>query len=294
MSHFREIKRRLNSVRGIRKITRAMRMVSMVKFRRAQAQLRASRPYAARLRKMAQRVLARDEMSDLKHFMIKPGKANKLLVVTVASDRGLCGAFNANLARLVQGYLDDFTACPENAKVQVELFIIGSKAAGYYRASRRLSRFKVMQSLPFSETDAGELARQLMDLYSRGSFDRIDIFFNEFVSGMHQERRHKQLLPLNLAEIGERQQGRAIDCLFEPALPDLLDHLLPRLFRNQLKQIMLSSNTAEQSARMNMMNLASRNADELIEELNLEYHKARQAAITTELEDIITGAEAVA
>lgn len=289
MSNTREIRMRLTSVRKIGQITRAMKMVAGVKFRRAQANLLDSRLYAARVRELAAGVLGQCEAGE--HPLLRPRPSRRLLLVVVTSDRGLCGSFNSNLARRVREYLREQGAGGAAAPTETGLYVIGRKGHEIFRRYvAAQSSVRLQHYVPLAEAQAEAIGKELIGLYLTGAYDRIELFFNEFKSVIQQRPLRDRLLPLEAPAGAVKPPPR----LVEPVLVDLLPDLLERLLFTQVRRILLESQASEHGARMSMMDQASKNADEMMGALRLSFNKARQMNITRELADITTGAEAMA
>ncbi|MBI3986601.1 MAG: ATP synthase F1 subunit gamma [Lentisphaerae bacterium] len=282
----REIKRRLVGVRKISQITRAMKMVAGVKFRRAQATLLGSRPYPARLKTMVGRLNPRD----VSHPLLRRANTDSVraLIVVVSSDRGLCGSFNSTLFRLVRQHLEQLPPAQKPS-----LFLIGRKAADHFkRLAYPVLDTRIHVTSPFAEEKVEEIAALVIQAFAGGRFDEVHVFFNEFKTALQQKPTRELLLPVALETAG----GKAAEAnlIFETDPAELCDLLLRRYVASQLRRAIVESNAAEQGARMAMMDQANRNAMDVIDTLRLSFNKARQVNITREIADITTGAEAMA
>ncbi|MDO9541914.1 MAG: ATP synthase F1 subunit gamma [Kiritimatiellia bacterium] len=304
MANPREIKNRLRGVRKTQQITRAMKMVASVKLRRAQAALANGRPYAERMQALAADLLARiDPSLPPDSFFLQrqaaratPGRENILLII-VAADRGLCGNMNTNIFRQALRAIDDWSA-PEHKgqKPVIDLFLIGRKTKDFFRTRQNIRAetppYRIREAVNFADIDAGDLGRQCCELYRKGEFDRIELFYNES-SGLQHHAVRVTLLPLNLAQMRKDAGRLAGNILFEPALAEMMDDVICGWIISKVRKILMEAEVAEHAARMLMMDLATKNADDLIAAMQLTMNKLRQLSITSELADITTGAEAV-
>ncbi len=289
MNNLREIKRRLRSIRKNKQILGAMKMVSAVKLRRSQAVLQVSRPYAQRLETLVQNLLALPEGRALENPLMLKRNVLRTLWVVLATDRGLCGSLNTNLFRFVQ------QALRERAGTQGELalLLIGRKAGDFFkRLHAKSNDFRIEQTYPLEEAQADIIVRQLCDFYRKGQFDRIDLFYAQCKSTLQQIPAKLSLLPMTapVAPAGESQKRSR---LFEPAPAAIADKLLPLCLASRIRQILLEEQVAEHSARMIMMDQATKNASDMIGQIQLDYNTLRQVMITSELSDITTGVEAM-
>ena len=290
MPSLRDIRKRIGSVRSNRQITRAMKMVSAAKLRRAQDAIIKARPYAVLLERTLGEIAARAEPGTATANPLLTGRpAKNAEMVLVTSDRGLAGAFNANVLRRAQRFVT------ENAETfdRVEISTIGRKARDYLRAHRiemRKDYAGVHKSLHFER--AQEIAEELTARYLAGEVDVVFVCYNEFKSVIAQTVVVRQLLPIQTAP-SAKGEASAIDFLYEPARQQLLEELLPRHLNMQVWRCLLESAASEHGARMAAMEAATRNAEEMIGKLTLQFNRARQAYITRELMEIVSGAEAL-
>jgi F-type H+-transporting ATPase subunit gamma len=288
MANLKVIRRRIHSVQNTQKITRAMKMVSAAKLRRAQEAATSFRGYADLTASILNEV-ARDS-EDAAHPLLESREAERALIVVISSDRGLCGAFNGNLCRAVEARLRE-------ADVKPALAIIGRKAADFFshRDVEIKTRYREVYDSPGYET-AGRIAAALSALFTAGEVDRIELAFNEFESVMRQAPTVKPLLPIALDRAAETHSAEAagpVGYTFEPDREHLLSLLLPKYVEVQMYRALLESIAAEHAARMTAMDAATNNAGEMIDHFTLQYNRARQDAITKELMDIVGGAEAL-
>ena len=286
MPSLKAIRKRIASVKNTRKITRAMKLVAAAKLRRAQDAIIAARPYANALSRVVSELA---EVAGAEaHPLFENRPAHKAAVVVFTSDRGLAGAFNANVIKrteaLVKGELADYQ--------EVSLRIVGRKANQYF--SRRKFTIASFDGAPTGATAltiAGDTAQRVVDDFLTGKVDRVFVVYNEFKSAITQTTLVKQVLPVVPDKVGDRKLP--VDNLYEPSKEALLSKLVPQYVQIGLYRAALESIAGEFGARMSAMESATKNAGEMISRLTLQYNRARQAAITKELLEIIGGAEAL-
>ena len=290
MATLREIRNRIGSIESTQQITKAMKMVSSAKLRKAQERILALRPYAYELRNVIRHLVALiEDVSSLP--LIRKRPVNKALIVVVTSDRGLCGAFNSNIIRTVIKRLNDYR------QTETSLYIVGRKGYEYFsRRDKHIEKYKpdVFHDICFD--NAVSIVRDLVSLYLHGGYDRIEIIYNEFKSAIQQNVIHEQFLPFEPEKESEEAVSESVskvDFLYEPDKATLVNQLIPKNLNIQFWRILLESNAAEQGARMTAMESATDNAEELINQLTIYYNRTRQAAITKELSEIVGGANAL-
>jgi F-type H+-transporting ATPase subunit gamma len=285
MATLREIKRRIDSVKSTQQITKAMKMVAAAKLRKAQDELSANRPYSDRAFEMIG-TLAQQKAAKEHPFFVRRSR-KKILCVFVSADRGLCGSFNSNLIRVAEHEMKRLH------DRKAHLITIGKKGYDHFRRledSRLVGKYvDFFNKLHFN--DAVKITNELIAQYEKGRFDSICVIYNDFKSIAQQEIIVKQFLPI--IPVVNKDEAEPVATVFEPNPEKMLDELLRSTLQLSMYRILLESFTAEQSARMNAMETASENANEMINTLVLFYNKARQAAITTELNEIVSGAEAL-
>ena len=284
MATLREIRGRISSIGSIQQVTRAMYLVAAARVRRAQERLLAARPYAYKMDALLGHLASRVDRSA--HPLLAEREAEKALVVVATSDRGLCGGFNSSLFRRATAHIDGLGDMP------YEMICIGRKGRDFFtkRDYRVAADYAgVFQRLAFS--DASAIAEDVIRRFVSGDVDRVDVIYNEFKNLIQQDIVVEQLLPISAEE--PEGDSHFVDYIYEPDPARLLDQLVPRHMHFQVWRILLESNAAEQGARMAAMDNATKNAGELIEELNQKLNKARQTAVTLELMDIVGGAEAL-
>ncbi|MCK0130559.1 ATP synthase F1 subunit gamma [Flavobacteriaceae bacterium F08102] len=282
MANLKEIRNRIASIGSTMQITSAMKMVSAAKLKKAQDAITAMRPYANKLTELLQNLSASlDENAG--GVYAKQREVQKKLVVVVTSNRGLCGAFNANvLKETVQLLSKDTTP--------TDIYAIGKKANDYFVNKQHVieNKSSIFDDLTFDATAA--IAEELMALFADGTYDKIDIVYNKFKNAATQIVMHEQFLPIVPLE---GDQSGSQDYIFEPSKIEIVQGLIPKMLKTQLYKSLRDSFAAEHGARMTAMHKATDNATELRDELKLTYNKARQAAITNEILEIVGGAEAL-
>jgi len=287
MAGAREIRTKIKSVANTRKVTRALEMVSASKIRKAQELMRASRPYARAMRQVIGHIA--HATAEYKHpFMVTRETVKRVGYIVVSTDRGLCGGLNANLFRKLLGEIRTW----QEKGVEIDVVTIGSKASAFFR------RLKV--NVVGSVTHLGErpqisqligVIKVMLDAYSARRVDRVNLAYNDFVNTMTQQASVHALLPLPPAE--EFASAHNWDYLYEPDAETVMEHVLTRYVESLVYQAALENLASEHAARMVAMKSASDNATKLIDNLTLVYNKARQAAITQEISEIVGGAAAV-
>jgi len=287
MAGLKDIRIRIDSVKNIQKVTGAMKMVAAAKLRRAQMNMEQARPYSIHLEKLLTRLLP-DIDRDL-NPLLEIREVKKIGIVVVTGDRGLCGGFNANIARKAQEIINEYD--PE----QVSLICIGRKGRDHFRRRGGIiskSYTDFWKDLNFGH--AVSIFETISDLYQGQSLDKVILIYNEFKNLVQQKIITKQLLPLVVPEKAEENgDAEYKDFLFEPSKEQIVTSIVPRHLDVQIWQALLESYASEQAARMSAMESATTNASDMISTLTLEYNKARQAAITKELLEIVGGAEAL-
>lgn len=290
MATLRDIRNRITAVKNTAKITSAMRMVAAAKLRRAQEAILSTRPYTDKFSEVLSN-LAGSTSEDYFHPLLrKPDTFKHIVVIVISSDRGLCGSFNTNVLRLASQYIDQ-TIPAEFPQAKVSVVSVGRRSTQFFakRTQPVLAAFPdIFAQLQFST--AAEIAGIVANGFINEEFDRVMIFNNEFKSIIKQETTVRQLLPVESV----KQQSSVInDYIFEPSRGDIMDAILPKFVNTLVWKGLLESNAAEQAARMMAMESATTNARDLIRSLQLSYNKARQASITTEMLEIVGGAEAL-
>ena len=287
MANLRAIRKRISSVKSTQQITRAMKMVSAAKLRRAQDGINAARPYARKMREVVQAVAGRAGADA--HPLLTAREGKKLALLVVTSDRGLCGSFNAGLSRAVYRFLDEHRGEYE----EITLFVVGRKGRDFFRRREIPIRKELLGVLgSVSRHHAETIANDLVGGFLAGEFDEVQIAFNEFRSAISQVVRFEKLFPIALESSG-KTGGDEVDYLYEPSREEVLAKLLPKYVEMMIFRILLESVAGEHGARMTAMDSATNNSVDMIARLTLQMNRARQATITTELTEIVSGAEAL-
>ena len=288
MAGAKEIRNKIGSVKSTQKITKAMEMVAASKMRRSQDAMEATRPYAETMRKVIGH-LANGSL-EYKHPYLEEREAKRVGYIIVSTDRGLCGGLNINLFKKAMLDMKEWS----EKGADVELAIIGSKATAFFNNSgaKVAAQVSGLGDSPSLEDLIGSVSVMLKK-YDEGELDRLFVVFNKFENTMVQEPTIDQLLPLPKSDSEDMQRDHAWDYIYEPEPKPLLDALLVRYVESQVYQGVVENLACEQAARMIAMKAATDNASDLIDDLELVYNKARQAAITQELSEIVSGASAV-
>ena len=286
MAGAKEIRTQISSIKGTQKITSAMEMVAASKMRKAQERRETSRPYAERIRQVVGHVAHAN--AEYKHTFMTEREVKRVGFIIVSTDRGLCGGLNINLFKKT---IESMTQWKER-NAEIDLCLIGSKAVGFFRSyggNVVAATTHIGDSPNIADLIGG--VKVMLDKYENGEIDRLYVVHNRFVNTMTQSPEVLQLLPLVPDE--DESLKRPWDYIYEPDAKQLLDGLLVRYIESQVFQAVVENNACEQAARMIAMKNATDNAGNLIDELQLVYNKARQAAITQELSEIVSGAAAV-
>ncbi len=287
MASGREIKTKIKSVQNTRKVTRALEMVSASKIRKAQERMKASRPYARAMKQVIGHLAQAN--SEYKHpYLIEREQVKRVGYIIVSSDRGLAGGLNNNLFRKLLGELRTW----QEQGVAVDVVTIGQKASVFFRRIKvdMIGSVAHLGDQPRVEQLVGVI-KVMLDAYSAGSVDKVFLSYNDFVNTMTQRAAFDQLLPLAASDT--QMAHHDWDYLYEPDAQTVLEHVLTRYIESLVYQAVLENVASEHAARMVAMKSASDNANKLIDTLNLVYNKARQAAITQEISEIVGGAAAV-
>ncbi|NOX64446.1 MAG: ATP synthase F1 subunit gamma [Chlorobi bacterium] len=290
MATLRDIKRRITGVRSTQKITKAMKMVAAARLNRAQENIINARPYSRKLTEVLGQLLAAEKNYD--HPLIKDRGDEKVAIIAVTSDRGLCGAFNMNIITEVERLIAD-SYSEQLSDDNVSLYCIGKKGRDYFINHE----YNVAQGYAgiFSDLKfefVSQLNKELTSNFLNGELDKIIVVYNKFKSVAQQEITQLELYPIK-PEAAEDSEQINIDYIFEPDKVSIINSLLPRYLNVQMWTVLLNSYAAELGARMTAMEMASENAEEMINSLQLTYNKRRQASITNEILEIVSGANAL-
>src|SRR5262245_20379086 len=296
MANLQDLRRRVRSVRNMQKITKAMKMVAAARLRRSQERVVAARPYASTMTRVLQRLAAR--AGDFKHPLLETRGDENIVIALVTADKGLCGGFNTNLIKAAQQYMR------ANPDKKVQLVTVGRKGRDFFR--RRpvniLREYINVTARAVDHDDAAAIARELMDMYTApdSNVDRIFMIYNEFKSVLSQRVTIAPLLPISAEALAGEQKAESpasgevlIDYIYEQPPAEILGSLLPRYVETQVFYALLESVASEHGARMTAMDSASKNAGEVIETLTLHMNRVRQASITREIIEVVSGARAL-
>lgn len=296
MATLRDIKQRIGAVENTSKITSAMKMVSAAKLKRSQSAIQDARPYFQKLDEVTSRLISSVGDSYSHPLLVFPNEVKKIVIVAIAGDKGLCGSFNNNLFK----YTDEVISGLKSKYPAVETLIIpvGKKCVDYYEKHH----YNIGKTFPgvFKKLEFS-LVKEITDTFEsdfiKGKIGSVLVVYNEFVSMISQKPHDAQLLPVEKLTIKPQEKMEEMtandDYIFEPSQPEILDYLLPTNLKLQLWRALLESNAAENAARMLAMDTATNNAKDLMRFLNHEYNKARQTAITNEMLEIVSGADAL-
>jgi F-type H+-transporting ATPase subunit gamma len=281
----RDLRRRIRSVGGTQQITKAMKMVAAAKLRRAQERITRARPYADTMARVLASLADRTEHS---HPLLSSREPSNVWLVVITSDKGLCGSFNANLLREAQRELSG------GRWPNVEVVAVGRKASEYFRRRQWTVVHEERETMSNVGVDDGSrLGEKFTQAFVSGEVDEVWLLYNRFVSVIRQQITLERLLPVEPPPVEDRSDEPLVDYLYEPDANTLLDELLPRHVEAQVQRSLYDSAAAEQAARMTSMDAATKNAGDMIDSLTLLYNRTRQAGITKELLEIVSGAQAL-
>jgi len=293
MANLKDLKTRINSVKSTQKITAAMKMVAAAKLRRAQDAAESGRPYSTRMRQVIGNLASKADPSSAPQLLVGNGKDQTHLLVTMSADRGLCGGFNGSITRQTRAEVARLKA--ENKTVK--LLMVGRKSADALRrefGDMYIDQHEGLQGTSVNYDDAASIADTIRRKFEAGEFDVCTLIFNKFKNAITQEITLTRLIPAEVDQSDAADNdAAAISYEYEPEEDEFLASLLPRNLSTQIYSALLESSAAELAARMTAMDNATRNAGDLIDRLTLVYNRTRQANITNELIEIISGAEAI-
>jgi len=288
MANLKDIKKRIGSVKNTQQITKAMKMVAAAKLRRAQEAAVSARPYAEKLQSVMSNLAQREEADG--HPLLTQRGNGRALIVLMTADRGLCGGFNANVSKEAERFIrtndQDFD--------DIDLIIVGRKGRDLLKNRVGDHIIKVHEDITSDATykTAHLIGQEIVASYSDEKYDAVFVIYNAFQSAIVQIVTTEQVLPIQPPD-AEEGAADSIDYIYEPDRGEVLSQLLPKMVEVQIFRALLESGASEQGSRMSSMDSASRNAADMIDRLTLQYNRARQAAITTELMEIISGAESI-
>jgi len=291
MASLDDLKKRISSVKSTQKITKAMKMVAAAKLRRAQESAEKGRPYSEKMNNIILNLSSGiSDKENAPKLLSGTGEDKVHLCVVMTSDRGLCGGFNSNIIKKAKLYFQNLS---ENSK-ELKIITVGSKG---YDQLKRVYHDKIIENVSFKESkntnyfDADKVGKIIIEKFEKKEFDVCTIFYNQFKNVITQIPQEQQIIPLKMLE--EKDQSSDIGYEFEPDEDEILGNLLPKNISTQIFKAMLENSASEQGSRMSAMDNATRNAGEMVDKLTIEYNRSRQAAITKELIEIISGAESL-
>ncbi len=282
MASLIDLRRRIRSVKNIQQITRAMKMVAAARLRRSQDRILAARPYAEKLRVVVSNLSSLGEGG---HPLLEQREEKKILLAVVTGDKGLCGSFNTNIIRQARQELSE--------RDEVELLLLGRRGADFFKnwpQPIRAAHTSLFTNVTLKVAE--EIAKDISEAYTQHEYDAVYIIYNQFISVMTQKQTLERLLPL-VTESAGAESAESRDYIFEPSRSEILGEVVPGYVTTQVHRMLLDSQAAEHAARMTAMDGATKNAGELIDRLTLTYNRSRQAAITTELIEVVSGAQAL-
>ncbi|KTD45849.1 ATP synthase F0F1 subunit gamma [Legionella rubrilucens] len=288
MAGAKEVRTKIASINNTKKITKAMEMVAASKMRKTQDRMRASKPYASKIYDVVKHIARAN--SEYRHPFMTGREIKRVGVIVVTTDRGLCGGLNANLLRETVRHMRQW----QQEGKDIDISVVGRKGQAFFKrfGGKVIASVDQLGDKP-SVSDLIGVVKVMLDAFYRGEIDALHIIYNEFVNTMTQKPMLKQLLPLPVSEEDTQRLGHHWDYIYEPDAKELLDGLLERYIELQAYQAVVENIACEQAAKMIAMKSATDNAGELIKQLRLIYNKARQAAITQELAEIVGGADAL-
>ena len=291
MASLDDLKKRILSVKSTQKITKAMKMVAAAKLRRAQESAEKGRPYSEKMNNIILNLSSGiSDKENAPKLLSGTGEDKVHLCVVMTSDRGLCGGFNSNIIKKAKLYFQNLT----DSGKELKIITVGSKG---YDQLKRVYHDKIIENISFKESkntnyfDADKVGKIIIEKFEKKEFDVCSIFYNQFKNVITQIPQKQQIIPLKMLE--EKDQSSNIGYEFEPDEDEILGNLLPKNISTQIFKAMLENSASEQGSRMSAMDNATRNAGEMVDKLTIEYNRSRQAAITKELIEIISGAESL-
>ncbi|MGC6537548.1 MAG: F0F1 ATP synthase subunit gamma [Candidatus Puniceispirillaceae bacterium] len=295
MPNLKDLKTRIDSVKSTQKITSAMKLVAAAKLRRAQEMAEASRPYSLRMNDVIASLASKADPSSAPELLVGRPDVKTHLLVVVSSDKGLCGGFNAFITRAARQVIAEKQQNGQN----ILIYVVGRKSAdalGAEIADKTFQRIEGVQGTNVAFGDADDIAQKIMTGFEDGTFDSVSMLYNKFVSVIKQDVTHQSLIPAEVGDVADDTapaSGAVATYEYEPDEEEILNALLPRNVATQIFSALLESSASELAARMTAMDNATRNAGDMIDRLTLVYNRTRQANITKELIEIISGAEAL-
>jgi F-type H+-transporting ATPase subunit gamma len=291
MANLKEVRTRISSTISTQQITKAMKLVSATKLRKAQNAIIQLRPYAEKLQSILANLSSSADDNDLKVFFT-PREIKNVLIIVVTSDRGLCGPFNANITKATKAIIDLMYKDLKSANIT--LMFMGKKGFEYYKASPYNLNTENREIFHNTAADnVFEVGGKIIDEFKSGKYDEVRVVYNQFKNAATQIIKEERVLPVDLSHLVKGSKAVTNDYIFEPGKTEILQELIPRAVKTQILKAILDSAASEHGARMVAMDKATENAGELLKALRLQYNQARQAAITTEISEIVGGAAAM-
>lgn len=284
----KEVRERIGSVKSTQQITKAMKMVSAAKLKRATDAITQMRPYSEKLSTVLGNIISASSADELNLKLAEERDVKKVLVVVFTSDRGLCGAFNTNLNKKAKALITE-----QYSDADVTVMAMGKKAAQYFKKLDVTLNDKYAELITnFNFEMIADIAEEIMSEYENGAYDKVELVYAQFRNPAVQFFVSEPFLPITPSET-EEDDSNAVDFIFEPNKEDIIKTLVPKILKTQLFKALLDTNASQHGARMTAMDNATENAEELLRNLKISYNRARQAAITTELTEIVSGAAAL-
>jgi len=291
MANLKEVRTRISSTISTQQITKAMKLVSATKLRKAQNAIIQLRPYAEKLQSILANLSSSADDNDLKVFFT-PREVKNVLIIVVTSDRGLCGPFNANITKATKAIID--LMYKDMKSSNITLMFMGKKGFEYYKTSAYNLNTENREVFQNTAADAiFEVGGKIIDEFKAGKYDEVRVVYNQFKNAATQIVMEERVLPVDLSHLVKGSKAVTNDYIFEPGKTEILQELIPRAVKTQILKAVLDSAASEHGARMVAMDKATENAGELLKSLRLQYNQARQAAITTEISEIVGGAAAM-
>lgn len=279
MANVKEIQRRIKSVKNIQQITRAMKMIAAARIKKIERMLKSRRPYCDRIFEIVNEIMS--QIDDIHHPLLEIRPVKRIGIVIVTADKGLCGAYNMNVIRNAEHYMNEM-----DKDKTVVLYCIGTKGYRYFSKRRRLVEKQYVGWTP-KDAFAEELAGLFSGEFANGSFDELHCIYTRYITMLSQKVTKERIFPVGRIE----EKRKEMNYIFEPAPEEALNIILPKYVKENMMRILLDSMTAELASRINAMSNATDNAEKFVNELKLNYYKARQEQITTEILEIASGAE---
>ena len=293
MASLDDLKKRISSVKSTQKITKAMKMVAAAKLKKAQESAEKGRPYSDKMQNIILNLTKSfKEDSNAPKLLLGSGEDNVYLCVIMTADRGLCGGFNTNICKLAKKKMREFL----NSGKKIKIITVGSK--GYDQLKKEFNEFiiekkSLKDKKKISFDDADLIGKKIVELFEKNEFDKCIIFYNNFKNVITQIPQAQQIIPAEIDRVEEKSTDNEVSYEFEPEEDEILEDLLPKNISTQIFKAFLENSASEQGSRMTAMDNATRNAGDLVDKLTINYNRSRQASITKELIEIISGAESL-